>query len=238
MRINGLRLAWLASAVAAGLVAISPAPPAGAATADACQNWNGSPPASPATGTGAVNILQGTAAVSACDVWAAGYTGGPAGKSTSRALIEHWTGGSWAVTPVPPLDTYTRLFGVSAVSASNVWAAGFTTDAASNRLQALILHWDGSSWTRQATPSPAGTDSAVLAITALSATDAWAVGQSRTGSSSVPMALHFDGTSWTPTTVPPPSDGSEPYFTAVSGVSGSDVWASGLTTGNGTHPVL
>jgi hypothetical protein len=237
MRINGLRLAWLASAVAAGLVAVPSAPLAGAATADACQNWNGGLPANPATGTGAVNALLGAAAVSACDVWAVGYTSDTTGKASSRALIEHWAGGSWAVTPTPPLDTYTRLFSVSAVSASNVWAAGFTTDAASNRLQPLILHWNGSQWTRQASPGPAGADSESFGIAALSATDAWAVGQTGTGDSAAPLALHWDGTAWTQKTVPPQAGGGS-YLRSVSGVSGSDAWALGLTAGNGTHPVL
>jgi hypothetical protein len=232
MRINSFRLAWLATAVAAGLVAVPPAPLASAATADACQSWNGSQPVSPVTGSGTSNTLAGVAGVSACDVWAVGYTQA-GGKNTSRALIEHWTGGSWAVSPTPPLDVYTRLADVSAVSASNVWAAGFTTDA-SDHVQSLILHWNGIQWTRTDNPGPA--DSALLGITALSATDAWAVGQTGGSTSAVPLTLHWDGSRWTQKAVPPPAAGSGQALTSVSGVSGSDVWAQGNTT-NGV-PVL
>src|SRR5690348_16921201 len=128
MRMNRFRLAWLATAIAAGLVAVAPTPLAGAAAADVCQAWNGLQPVNPLTGSGVTNVLTDVAGVSACEVWAVGYTQGPDGKSSSRALIEHWAGGAWAVTPAPPLDTATRLAGVSAVSASNVWAGGFTTD--------------------------------------------------------------------------------------------------------------
>src|SRR5690242_10547457 len=138
MRMKSPRLAWLATAVAAGLVALPPAPLAGAATADACQSWNGSQPVNPLTpGNGTSNILVGAAGVAACDVWAVGYTQGPDGKSSSRALIEHWTGTSWTVASIPPLDIQTQLASVSAVSASNVWAAGLTEDPASQRVQPL-----------------------------------------------------------------------------------------------------
>ena len=73
---------------------------------------------------------------------------------------------------------------------------------------------------------------------ALSASDVWAVGQSGNGPGEVPLALHFDGTRWIQRTVPPPSDGTHQVFSAVSGASGSDVWALGSTFGGPAHPVL
>jgi hypothetical protein len=238
MRIRGFRLSLLAVApvLAAGLLA---GPSAGTAAADACQNWNEGQPANPVRGDSVANTLTGTAAAGPCDVWAVGYDQDVDTPGSIRALIEHWTGGSWAVvTPSPPLNTNTRLFGVSAVSASNIWAVGYTFDTAANLNRTLILHWDGSTWTRQASPSPARADGALLGVDALSASDVWAVGQSGNGPGETPLALHFDGRRWTQKTVPPPSDGTHQVFSAVSGASGSDVWALGFTSGSPAHPVL
>ena len=149
-RAKRLRLAWLGAAVVAapGLVT-RPRPgwprqtPARTGAAPSLAN--------PA-GTHEVNTLTGIAAVAQCDVWAVGYTEHVNIDGSNRALIEHWTGGPWAVTPAPPLTSDARLFGVSAVSASNVWAVGYTTDATTDLAQTLILHWDGSNWTRQMSP--------------------------------------------------------------------------------------
>ena len=174
MRAKRLRLAWLPAAVvaAAGLVT---GPAAGVAAADTCQNWAGGQPANPA-GTQVVNTLTGIAAVAQCDVWAVGYTQAPNIAGSNRALIEHWASGTWAVTPAPPLTSDARLFGVSAVSASNVWAVGYTTDATTGLAQTLILHWDGTNWNRQISPTPAGGNGLLLGVDALSASDVWADG--------------------------------------------------------------
>src|SRR5436190_719305 len=149
MRIRGSRLFLLAVApvLAAGLLA---GPSAGAAAADTCQSWNEGQPANPVRGDSVANSLTGIAAPGLCDVWAVGYAQNNDTNGPIQALIEHWTGGSWAVvTPSPPLNTDTRLFGVSAVSASNIWAVGYTHDTAANLNRTLILHWDGSTWTRR-----------------------------------------------------------------------------------------
>ena len=236
MRAKRLRLAWLGAAVVAATGLVT-GPAAGIAAADTCQNWAGGQPANPA-GPQAVNTLTGIAAVAQCDVWAVGYTQAPNIAGSNRALIEHWTNGSWAVTPAPPLTSDARLFGVSAASASNVWAVGYTTDATTNLAQTLILHWDGTAWTRQPSPTPAGDSGLLLGVDALSANDVWAVGQSGNGPGEVPLALHWDGSNWIQKTVPPPADGAHQVFTAVSGASGSDVWALGSAFGGSSVPVL
>src|SRR5260221_12248537 len=62
-----------ASLVVTGVLA---GPGSAAAAGSTCQNWTGVPPPNPGTGS----VLQGVAAVSACDAWAVG------------SLIEHWDG--------------------------------------------------------------------------------------------------------------------------------------------------
>ena len=87
-------------------------------------------------------------------------------------------------------------------------------------------------------PTPAGDNGLLLGVDALSANDVWAVGQSGNGPGEVPLALHWDGTAWTQRTVPSPPDGTHQVFSAVSGASGSDVWALGSTFGGSSVPVL
>jgi hypothetical protein len=55
----------------------------------------------------------------------------------------------------------------------------------------LVAHWNGTRWTGVASPNPGG--SFLNAVSALSPSDAWAVGYDNTGT----LILHWDGTSWT-----------------------------------------
>jgi hypothetical protein len=63
---------------------------------------------------------------------------------------------------------------VAATSPANAWAAGYISNGANN--QSLILHWNGTAWTRAASPSP-GAGGNLAGITASSPANAWAVGQ-------------------------------------------------------------
>lgn len=80
------------------------------------------------------------------NIWAVGIAnptrcsnGGP----TCKTVIMHWNSVRWKVVPSPnPPSAYLNvLWGVSAVSRTNIWAVG-TTDYSST----LIVHWNGSSW--------------------------------------------------------------------------------------------
>src|SRR6185312_5959056 len=100
------------------------------------------------------NVLRGVHAVTADDAWAVGgfYDG-----TRSRTLIEHWNGSSWRVTqsPSPGQGTDDFLDGVTATSHTDAWAVGQalgTTDATHS--QTVILHWNGSAWTRMKSLNP------------------------------------------------------------------------------------
>jgi hypothetical protein len=102
-----------------------------------------------------LGTLLGVAAISPTDVWAAGYQRAASGGT--KTLIVHWDGTSWTQVPTPdsrpniigpptnPPDFV--LNGVSADSASDVWAVGYHQTTVGNRFT-LILHWDGTAWTR------------------------------------------------------------------------------------------
>jgi hypothetical protein len=60
-----------------------------------------------------------------------------------KTLVEHWNSKRWTLvaSPNPPSVYLNELFGISAVSRTDIWAVG-TTDYAST----LIVHWNGTSW--------------------------------------------------------------------------------------------
>ena len=87
-----------------------------------------------------------------------------------------------------------------------------------------------------ATPLPVALTTGLLDISAVSATDIWAVGAAPQGSRQVAHVEHFDGSSWT--SVPCAQPGSkEATFTGVAAVSASDVWAVGLFNPGGISGV-
>src|SRR5215211_6003374 len=101
-------------------------------------------------------------------------------------------GGSWNVVPSPNTGSPNNYFyGVAAIASNDVWAVGgygnLTTQA-----QQLIQHWDGQNWAVAPTPALPTTYNELLAVSALSTNDVWAVGSS----SGEALIEHWDGTSW------------------------------------------
>jgi uncharacterized membrane protein len=119
----------------------------------------------PDVGTGP-NMLNGVVALAPNDVWAVGYSTAtekpPQGKYDvpSKTLIEHYDGTGWSVVPSPNVGPHSqyqsnKLYGVTAVSANDIWAFGAYEAASGNGNQStLVLHWDGTSWTLVPSPSP------------------------------------------------------------------------------------
>src|SRR5207253_7101542 len=90
-------------------------------------------------------------AVSATDVWAVGFYGPFSGPT--HTLVEHWDGTSWSVVPSPdPSASGSILYGITAVSANDVWAVGDYPYGSAGGHVTLTEHWDGSSWS--VVPSP------------------------------------------------------------------------------------
>ena len=166
-------------------------------------------------------------ALSPADAWAVGDVY----NSTSGALntlAAHWDGTRWVRVPSPSPGVQpggSSLVGVSAASASDVWAVGYYENG-SKVDQNLVVHWNGTRWTQVPSPSP-GAGDLLNGVTALSATDAWAVGGTVAGGVGQNLVLHWDGTHWTQ--VPSPSPGGKvgSGLGAVSAVSPSGAWAVG-----------
>ena len=167
----------------------------------------------------ATTTFNALAAISTNDVWAIGsYV--RVGNYNINPLAMHWDGAVWTVSNLAPPADYGQLLGVSAVSATDVWAVGYSGT------QTLVEHWDSTAW--WVTPSPSvGTDLNILvAVTAISATDVWAVGQQSRG-----QVQTLSGTlGWHSVVRSIKSQcryGHRTLLTAVSAISADDIWAVG-----------
>jgi hypothetical protein len=82
-----------------------------------------------------------------------------------------------------------------------------------------------SGWTIQASPALSGGE--LLGVSALSASDAWAVGTRAVNGVFSPLAEHWNGSTWSQASMPAPGTFNELY--AVTMVSTADVWAVGVS---------
>jgi len=126
------------------------------------QHWNGTgwtETAVPVRGQGS-NIMYGVVAPAPNDAWAVGLstTKAPPAESVTLTLIEHWDGTAWQVVSSPnvgPTSIFqsNRLFGITALSSTDIWAVGssFAANGSGDQFT-LVEHWDGTSWTISPTP--------------------------------------------------------------------------------------
>src|SRR5262249_56698705 len=98
------------------------------------------------------------------------------------------------------------LFGVTALSSSNAWAVGGYVNGTVE--QTLIEHWNGRSWKRVASPNPGGAARVndLESVTAISPSNAFAVGYYDVNGTSVARTLveHWNGRSWKQMATPSP----------------------------------
>lgn len=144
---------------------------------------------SPNVGTGN-NILVAVEApgFSSSDVWAVGsYNNG----TSTRTLIEHWTGGAWVVVASPNVGTGNNaLRQISGLSAGDIWAVGEYISGTLSRT--LIEHWDGGSWSAVYSPN-AGTGNNYLdGVKVVSAGNIWATGSYGVGSKYQTLAERYN----------------------------------------------
>ncbi len=172
--------------------------------------------------------LKGVAVVSSSRAFAVGsYISG--GEKT---LAEHWNGSSWTVVPSPSPgivfnDPHSVLNGVAATSSHNAWAAGSYTDQ-TGQFQALILHWNGTTWKQQASaPIPFAESTQLFGVTVASTSNAWAVGSTIHNRIGVRAVIeHWNGTTWKLMRTPKLA-GAGAELLGVTAVSSRNVWAVG-----------
>lgn len=194
------------------------------------EHWNGSRwklVPSPNV-TDGYNELYGIAGVTPGDIWAVGYDNISA-YGSERTLAEHWNGREWRVVATPNLgDSANELEGVHAVASDDVWAVGFGNDPGGFAGHAIALHWNGKAWRLHDLTPKGAHHSDLLAVTAVSANDVWAVG-SQDGNT---LVEHFDGTSWR--VIPSPNgEGDDSVLSGVVALGPQDVWAVGASESSG-----
>lgn len=188
------------------------------------------------TGEFANNTFLGVTALSDKDVWAVGFESATgADLSGERPLAEHWNGSAWSVSLAGTQNAL--LNAVAAASSNDVWAVGYVlVDQASANTASLVEHWNGTTWSVVNVPVPAGTvSSKLLAVTALSATNAWAVGTFSDGVNDFALIEHWNGKAWSvfPDPVLPPEETPTALGT-LAAVSANDIWAGPTLHWNGT----
>jgi hypothetical protein len=180
------------------------------------------------------NTLKGVSATSSTDAWAVGHT-----CYTAQTLVDHWNGTAWRIVPSPSFTTggdgvQNTLNATVALSAGNAWAAGMHT-ASNGALLTLVEHWNGTSWTVVASPSPSSTANVLNGIAATGTSDIWAVGY-QNGSASQPLIEHWNGSAWS--VVPSPARPAGSVLNAVTAISATDAWAVGTQPQPTTHATL
>jgi hypothetical protein len=166
------------------------------------------------------NSLNAAAAVSGTDVWAVGSE-----CYSMNTLLEHWNGTGWSIVQGPRLfkgaglDEFASLYGVAAISSSDVWAVGYR---APGGIQPLIEHYDGVSWRVVSAARPVGGgDSYLTGVSGSGPSDVWAVGVGDHSN----LIEHWDGTSWSTVATPQPVGRSS--LEAVKAISRTEAWAVG-----------
>ena len=172
----------------------------------------------------ATNELNAIAAVSATNIWAAGYSI----YGTTKSVILHWNGKAWKTVPSPNLASAsegTNLTSIAASSASRAWAAGYACGASTCR--PVILLWNGKKWSFKATAKIAGMkDGYLFGLSAPSAKNAWAVGSDTTSSGDFALIEHWNGKAWSQMPAPVPA-GSASYLLGVVTFSATSAAAVG-----------
>jgi hypothetical protein len=120
---------------------------------------------------------------------------------------------------------YRELMGVSNVSPTDAWAVGRHVQFGGADWSPVILHWDGSGWTRVDGPDP-GPRAELSGVSAIASDDAWAVGSYESAGGQLTLTEHWDGTRWSQVSSPSPGL-SQSWLNGVSTVSDHLAWAVG-----------
>jgi len=215
--------------LAGALISVAPMGTAAAA----CRGWTVQLPDVDTNG----NALIDVATTSTSSAWAVGWVS----SSILQTVIERWNGTDWTRVASPNVGSAnTQLVGVAATSTSDAWAVG-SSWVTPTQEQTVIEHWNGTDWTRVASPNPGGpSGSNVLSgVAATSDTDAWAVGHYDNGTSDQTLILHWAGTAWT--RVPSPNPGGSSYpddLVDVAAISPTNAWAVGSYSSGGPRQTL
>lgn len=158
------------------------------------QRWNGSKWVTQYSNAG--ERIFGISALSPTNAWAVGdLATANDGKAT---VVLHWNGTRWTRVASPNPTHYNTLTSVRTVSSANIWAVGcHGANVACSANDTLILHWNGTKWTKVASPHPGAAGDRLGSVSAHTGGDLWAVGGAATSNQTAILILHWNGTRWT-----------------------------------------
>ena len=187
--------------------------------------WYAQPTTNPAGAT--ISGLDGVSCTSATACTAVGWFNNKAGQGFT--LAERWDGSRWSAQATPsPGATNSELDGVSCTSATACTAVGWSNNKTGKQFE-LAERWDGSRWSAQPTPNPAGAISSVLdGVSCTSATACTAVGwfSNKTGKQ-FELAERWDGSRWSAESTPNPAGALSGELDGVSCTSATACTAVG-----------
>ncbi|WP_344236016.1 hypothetical protein [Actinocorallia libanotica] len=161
--------------------------------------------------------LRDVEAVSATEVWIAGYQYSSA--SAYFPILQRWNGRNWRAYDPKGIGFEGRLYDLSAVGPNDVWVAGVREEDDETGLTETYLgHWDGSAWSMVDAPPANEAGGSVRRVAA----DGGGVWLADAGG----RVSRWDGTSWTTHL-----DLGEPVYALESFASG-DAW---LRTESAVH---
>lgn len=176
--------------------------------------------------------LDGMAATSATDVWAVGSARPAYGSRRGHALALHWNGKVWRRIPTPFAGRGLTLSGVAAVSPDDAWAVGgsvlpSSTTPSGYEEVPLVLHWDGSTWSRASVPDVGATTLSGVSFSGPG--NGWITPSRATGPGGTRRLLHWTGSGWSVVTAParPSHARGRPGISGIVAISPTNAWASG-----------
>ena len=130
-----------------------------------------------------------------------------------------------------------ELFGVSVAASGGVWAVGVSLPSG-GPARTLVERWQGRAWRTVPSPDRPSGGNFLNAVVALSASDAWAVGLSRSpGGPARTLILHWDGRRWAIAASPNAGPGGN-FLVSMAAASARDVWAVGYRDARGVYRSL
>jgi Dockerin type I domain len=190
------------------------------------------------------SVLSAITCTSASDCWTVGnYNTG----LTNQTLTEHWDGTSWVITSSPNKTnsfslTFDYLRGVTCASAVDCWAVGYYDTSGGEGqdfdYQTLIEHWDGNSWAIvDSSNATTARNNFLQAVTCVSASDCWAVGQYHSGDYQPAIGFtneiyqtlieHWNGAAWSIVNSPNTDLMQINELNSITCTASSDCWAVG-----------
>jgi hypothetical protein len=155
---------------------------------------------------------------------------------TSNALADPTTDDAWTVVSTPNAQNNNELWDVAAYDTGHVWAVGRSFASPASTDNALVLYYDGVSWTNVTgdvfSSFSLPYSSALFGVAVLAKYDVWLVGRYAASATDVnhTLIMHFDTTGWHHIASPDQGTGDNELHD-VAFKSASAGWAVGIGSG-------